>query len=158
MTKLIWALVCRRVLTDKETNTVSYIDGIEELKALKLPSACPPLVVGTLWKRDANDKTLTMRVRVSMGDKEVLTFEAPEIAMSGLRHRVNVQMGGFPIDDAGELTFAVEQLVGKTWKETARVPVDIQVAEGSKADGTSDAGRKVPRKNRRSKRTKRPSK
>jgi hypothetical protein len=158
MAKLIWAVICRRVLTDKETNTVSYIDGIEELKAAKLPSPCPPVVIGTLWRRNATQNSLSIRVRVIAGDSEVLVFEAPEIAMSATRHRVNIQLGGFPIDREGELSFVLEQRVEKAWLEVGRVPVDVQLVAASSSTRNAKKPTKKTTKNATKSRKKRSTK
>ncbi len=131
MPRLIWAVLCQRILVDRETNSVSYIETIEGLDATQLPLSAPPMTLGTLWKRQSEDDVLRMRVRIEApGDKKALSHELPEYPFGpNPRIRVNVYLGGVLIREPGEHHIIVEQRVGQEWREEVRIPLDVALVQ-----------------------------
>lgn len=128
MPRLMWALLCQRVITDRDTNSVSYIDGVESLAAVQLPSPLPPLMIATVWMRKRRSESLRMRVRVlSPKSEEIVSYEVPTKLDfdDQKRQRVNINIGGLTIAAEGEYEVAIDQYVSKTWREEARVPLEI---------------------------------
>ncbi len=129
MAKLQWALTCQRVITDRETNTVSYIDAIEELSFTQLPFPFPPIYVATLWKRDVVGEAID--VRLSFRDtegNEINQFTQHLSDSTAIRHRLNVVIGGFTINKPGEYHVLVEQRVKRSWRLEADLGVNVSQA------------------------------
>lgn len=127
---LQWALLCTRVIIDQETNAASYIDAIEALGAPGFPAPLPPVCVATLWRRETEQDTLVMRVRVQdPSGQTILSFQPDSpIVLTKKRHRLNVILGGVPIQQPGEFLVVVEQQAREkpeTWRQEHILPLDI---------------------------------
>lgn len=140
MPRLMWALLCQRVITDREANSVSYIEAAEALLAASLPSPLPQIFLGTVWLRKKSGDVLRMRLKVLAPDGgEVVTRELPEVPFDEKkRHRLNVNLAGMPVEKTGEYEFVVEQKVGRAWREEARVPLEILLNAGATEFDASD--------------------
>jgi hypothetical protein len=131
MAQLMWALACARVLTDRESNTVTYIEAIEGISVPAPGFPCPLFFVGTDWKRTA-DTVAPVRVRVrilSPGGSEILGAQIPDFyfAEGARHHRINLQVGGFPLTESGEYYITGELFSGDTWVPAFHLPIDIEV-------------------------------
>jgi hypothetical protein len=141
MPTLQWALTCNRVITDGETNSVSYIDALEAFAVSSFPIPFPPICVATLWRRKSSRDILHPRLRIeNPSGKTIQTFEpSTPTPLSKQRHRLNVILGGAPIESPGEYHIVIEQRVGKSWRVAQTLPIDIsQLA-------TDDTERKEPK-------------
>jgi len=127
MAKLLWAVTCQRVLTDSDTNSVSYIEAVEQLSIPTLPFQFPPFTLGTLWKRDRVGEPLTMRVEIVNPEGRVIAgLEPPTGAAEGaVRQRVNLVLSGVPIDAYGEYVIRVLQKEGGAWRTEAELVLDV---------------------------------
>jgi len=127
MAKLLWAITCQRVLTDAETNSVSYIEAVEQLSVPALPFQFPPFTLGTLWKRTRLGEALAMRVEIINPDgREIAGLEPPTGAADGaVRHRINLVLAGVPIDAYGEYVIRVLQKEGGGWHPEAELVLDV---------------------------------
>jgi hypothetical protein len=127
---LQWALICSRVITDTDTNSVSYIDAVEAFAVPSFPVPFPPVCVSTLWSRESEGDTLRVRVRLyDPSGKMIQSFEPNSpIPLVLKRHRLNVIFAGAPIDAPGEFQIVIEQQNGKTaqaWKREHVLPIDV---------------------------------
>lgn len=130
MPRLMWALLCERIITDAETNKVSYIDATEELVATELPMPLPDLFVGTVWSRTKLDEKVRMRVRlVSPTQEELVNFEIPALEMRHERHRINLNLRGVPMAAVGTYEVIVEQLARTKWHVASNIPLQISLNE-----------------------------
>jgi len=127
MAKLLWALACQRVITDQESNSVSYIDAVEQLSVPKLPFQFPPFTVATLWKREKRGEKINMRLGVfGPDDKTIVDFEPePGESETALRHRMNLTLGGLPITAAGQHRIEVQQKVKGKWRTEGELQIDV---------------------------------
>ena len=126
MADLIWAIACQRVLTDKETNSVTYVEAVEEFSVPRLPFPFFPVTVGTLWRREKAGENLVTRFSVrSPGGEKLIDVEPKVSDNTSLRHRVNVVLGGFQMQETGRYEFVIEQKSGKKWKEMGRLPIEV---------------------------------
>lgn len=131
MPTLQWALICRRVITDQDTNSVSYIDLVEGLTAAQLPLPLPPIMLATLWRRESHKDVLQMRVRVeSPKQKNLGSFDIPaeQFPPHIRRQRVNISLEGLPIEEAGDYWIIIDHKTGDDWGEVYRIPLEVQVA------------------------------
>ncbi len=127
MAKLLWALICSRVLIDQQTNNVSYIDAIEQFAVPSFPYVFPPIALAMLWWRDRGEEQLNVRVRLfDPGKKMLMSYKPdPPLAMVKPRHRVHLNLAGAPINGPGRHHLMIEQFVAKKWQEQTSVPIEV---------------------------------
>lgn len=133
MAKLVWALLCQRVIIDAQTNLVSYIDALDAVAVNKFPLSAPPIMVGTLWQRGA-EKKLEMRVQVYAPSGALLRmFEALPLDFQPehKRARINCVVAGFDIAEPGRYEFGIETRDKGKWIEVHRVPFDVDSVQTS---------------------------
>jgi hypothetical protein len=130
MPKLLWALICQRVITDQITNSVSYIDVIEEFAVPEAPFPFPPFVVSSLWERESANDSMHVRIRIVGPDGQVVTsFNTEEpVLFPNLRHRINVTLGGGRVTKSGKHSVLIENKRGTKWQKAWEVPVHVRVA------------------------------
>lgn len=130
MARLLWALTCQRVITDQDSNNVSYIDAIEQITVPGIPAVfAAQLCVSSLWMRDRDRELLVVRHRlVAPSGKEVSTFRSEPMEMSKPRYRVNLVLGGFHIGEEGEYRFEIDAEVAGKWKTVSVLPVAVAIA------------------------------
>lgn len=126
----VWSVICQRVIIDRESNAVSYIDVIEGFRAAEFPVSLPPMSVSTLWLRDEPSEALDVRIRViGPSKKPVFSFEPSEpIKLTKKRHRLNIILGGIEAEEPGEYRIHVERKSNGRWKKEAIVPIDLTLA------------------------------
>jgi len=123
MAKLLYGLIVQRILTDRETNSVSYIELVDGFNVPALPVALPPFSVGTAWEPMEDETDLHVRVTFLGSDNKAITgpTEVPGQRFQGRnRHRVNVNFVGVPVAVAGDYFVSVEQKRGDEWIEEDR--------------------------------------
>lgn len=130
MPKLVWAVTCKTILTDTESNSVSYVEAIHGLTARKLPSRLPKVMLGTVWKSSKDNDLLRMRLRVDAPDgSELVAMELPEHKFVHPYQRLNVNLASLEVPEAGEYSIVVERFTRRRWSEEARVPFSIKMAD-----------------------------
>jgi hypothetical protein len=138
----LWrSLLCRRVITDRTTNTATYIDAVEAFGMLRFPGPFPPVYVVTVWHREGDGDVLQARLRVmSPSGKELFLFSLPEQALTTDLHRHNVGLGGFNLEEAGEHRVVVEQRVGGEWREVRSLPFFVELVEAQAMKPSAEPG------------------
>lgn len=130
MAKLVWGLLCQRVIVDQDSNTASYIDTVEELHFPSFPGVAPPVTVALLWERgDVGEVLVTRLTWKAPGAKKNPSFSPPEVEMPQSRHRMNVVVGGLPVKGPGRYEMVVDLRVRDRWKRVASLPVEVSSAE-----------------------------
>lgn len=126
MAKLVWAVLCERVIVDQDTNQVSYIDLTEALQARSLPSGLPRLFAATLWAREEEAEELQVRFRLLPpgSTKAITEFETEAITLNK-RQRINLNLQGAPVTVEGEHTVTVDYWDGQRYRTAARLPLFI---------------------------------
>ncbi len=79
MPTLQWALTCQRVITDSETNSVSYIDALEAFAVSRFPIPFPPVCVSTLWRREGARDRLHVRLRIQDPAGKIISSFEPDL-------------------------------------------------------------------------------
>ena len=141
MAKLVWALLCQRVIIDQQTNFVSYVDALDSVAIPKFPIKAPPLFVSTIWQRD-KEARLEMRVRAfAPGGEKLTEVEANplEFAPHHRRARMTVGLAGFDLTGPGRYEFAVDTRDGGKWVEVQRVPFDVDLSVAAKPSSVAPA-------------------
>lgn len=141
MVKLIWALLCERLITDSETNSVTYVDAVESVTAKQLPANLRPLSLCTLWKGESQEDELVVGLHiVSPTGKEILSYQTPPSMFKDVtRNRVNFDLGGLPIEEVGEHTFVIERLAGDEWIEEAELPLEVDLREEESSEKSAES-------------------
>ena len=132
--KLLWGVLCSRIITDSETNTVSYIDCIEEIQVPSLPFNIPVCSIGSLWEKTANNGHLKVRIiaeEPSGQSKQI--FETDDLEVTKDRHRLNFLLNGFPLKNVGKYNFKIEMLEGRQWKLIFEVGFKVNINNKKKA-------------------------
>lgn len=132
MPKLIWAVLCKRILVDKDTNSVSFIDLVDGLGARELPAGLPQLYVGTEWAREVEGERLKVRFRLLPpgGKNPIVSYETEEIKLKP-RHRINLNLQGAQTKAPGEYTVTVDYWASSRYRTLARIPLLISLIEPS---------------------------
>lgn len=129
MAKLIWAVLCQRILLDQDTQFLSYIDVVDGVALPSFPNVAPLILVGTLWQLEEAPPPLEVRIRLYTPDGSLLMESnpcAPEIKPEHKRMRIGIGLAGFPLASPGRYEFGVEQHVNGQWIEATRVPFDVE--------------------------------
>lgn len=127
MPKLHWSLLCQQAIIDKNTNSASYLNTVEELGIESFPSQLPPITVATIWrKEETENEEIRMRVRITGPLPEPITFEANETFGDFKRYRINRGLGGIPVEESGTLNFHIEHYDEGEWNTRWRIPVGIR--------------------------------
>lgn len=128
MASFIWAVICQQIITDRETNAVSYINALEAIALGRFPTQLPPLYVATLWQKTAENDKVEMRIKVYAPDGSTVHTEDGPIAKFGKefrRYRVNMLVVGASAPKPGVYQYAVEQKQGGAWREVAKYPLEV---------------------------------
>lgn len=134
MSRHLWSVLCQSVITDRETNSVSYINSIEEITAVQLPVRLPLVFVGTLWQKDDKGSDLEVRVRILAPDGRDIreTTFGPQ-PFRQLRWRLNFGFEGAQLEGVGEYSFVIEHKIAKEWSEATRLPLAVKLQTQAKS-------------------------
>ena len=131
MPRLVRSLLCKRIITDRESNDVTFIDCVEQLAPKQLPAPLPRLFLATLWKSD-EDEQAAPELRVTFigpNRRKVFSQEFPpiEIEPKHSSHRVNIDLQGAPVKAYGEHSVRIEVRSGGAmrWTKVADLPLEI---------------------------------
>jgi len=129
MPKHLWSVPCQMVLTDQETNAVSYIGAIEGFMIPETPFPFPPIFVGTVWMRQSDDDAVEMRLRVLSPSNDILFTKAHprKVFEDFFRYRINIRFGGFDMTEGGMHHVLVEHREEGNWVEDTRLPIHVEV-------------------------------
>jgi len=126
--KHVWSVLCERVITDENTNTISYFTCIERLNVLKLPATVPLITLGVLWEKSGKlDEELSFRLTFVRPDdvKEKLFNELHVV--KAIRHRTSLVLNGMLINKYGTYALVLEMKKSNKWvvvSETSFVVVE----------------------------------
>jgi hypothetical protein len=119
--------LCQNIITDAETNVVSYIITIDSIATQELPAKIPFLAIGTSWEKDTGPDIVehfAIRI-VHLSPRELpkTLLETNSIAVKSYRHRMNFLLNGFTFEDAGLHHLNIEAKIDGIWTDTASIPV-----------------------------------
>ncbi len=133
MIKHVWSVLCRELITDHETNSVSYINCVERIQAGELPLTLPPCWLGTLWRRHSSEDQL-LQVRILLLDPEQhrkSVFQSQEVMVETPNMRFNIRIIGLTLESEGTHSFVIQQRVRNRWKRATEIPLDVALADAS---------------------------
>jgi hypothetical protein len=130
MAKLLWGVLCLRIITDQETNNISYIDAVEAIRAPHFPFQLPVMTLGLLWRREEPNEELRIRFQPTLsGGGQSDLLELPNYIMDKDNLRTNIRFGGHEATQAGSMDLKVEQLVSGEWLEAYNLSIPITQIE-----------------------------
>lgn len=124
MIRLVWSILCREILTDRETNSVSYIHGIEEGAAAVLPTRIAPVSLGTLWEMDGAEPE-PFAARVALGTpsgREISLLQTGALSFTNPRHRLHFRLQGLHLTEFGRHEIRLDYAQGSHWLRAATMP------------------------------------
>lgn len=141
MIKHVWSVLCTDVISDRERNTVSYINCVEHLKAPQFPATLFPLYLAIMWEAEPTEAESQgperLRMKVThvdpQGSKKKL-FESPEVPVEWPKLRTNVRLVDVQVTQPGIHRLHVHQKNGGRWKKVADIPFSVRLEE--KVEGT----------------------
>lgn len=127
----LWGVLCQRVITDRETNSVSYIDAVEAISVPDTPGEVPPLTLALMWRREQESELFQLRFQIfAPGTGEIRSLETDEFRLQSLHHRTNFQFTGVPVNEPGDLVIFVDQMIDGNWRRAYNISVPVVLAEG----------------------------
>lgn len=131
MIRNVWSVLCRDIITDQETNSVTYVRCIEEGSSSVMPVRIGPVFLGTLWEK-TGDEAETARFRVmlvSPDKKSLLVLRTRPLVMDRPRHRLHFRVNGLDFTEFGVYMLLLEFSGNGQWKPGARLPILIRELE-----------------------------
>lgn len=149
----VWSVLCRRAITDKETNQMTLVDSIEHIgvtldsdQPLTAHDEDPERKIGikleatliSYWVRSENDAPEKGICRVSLlGPNRVTIGREMTMAIDltkKRRMRTQLTLEGLPFTGLGRYNFLVEmEDADGDWKTAARVPYEVELDPSSSA-------------------------
>ncbi|MCK9594217.1 MAG: hypothetical protein PHH68_01030 [Candidatus Omnitrophica bacterium] len=129
MIKNIWTVLASNIITDKETNMVSYVNCIEIVITKGLPAKMPTIGIGTLWEKETDqDNSLMVKITlISPSGKIKDVFKTDSIPLPVRRHRLNIIAGNLVAEEEGEYKIRVEVMGLDKWIIANEVPFVVTV-------------------------------
>jgi hypothetical protein len=132
MIRNVWSILCRDILTDQETNAVTYIQSIEEGAAVALPTLISPVSIGTLWEKDSDQEEMLLARVVfaypSGVEKQLL--QTRELTISRQHQRLHFKINGLPVAEFGRHEVRVEIRQNGQWHTVSRLPLVVKKLAG----------------------------
>jgi len=129
-----YALAAVRVLHDSESNRMSAIDLMEELRATSFPILIPRMSLVWNLRRDTTDADqFEAVVALSIGDRVLHEFSINVDFQGGPFTRATLTIGGFAIAEPGTLV--------ATWRAPGVEPVSYRIDVVAEPGVVDEAGR-----------------
>jgi len=141
MIENVWCVLCKDIVTDSQTNLISYLNCFEGISVSKLPGNLLPFSIGTLWIKDSDEvEVLKVRVRSftpSGTEKEL--FESQDMEMKKKKHRFNLVIEGFSVNEEGTYKFMVEYYNKEKWEVVKKLQLGVNISK--KLDNQANVGK-----------------
>jgi hypothetical protein len=146
MIEHVWSVLCSRAILDRDTNSVSLIDIVEEItiQGPVLPSEeggtsafTITMALVSLWRRDPEDQPTKGQARVLLfapNGEPLKEFSVYSIDLSEkLRMRAFGNIPVFPFRGPGSYHFSIQLQDEREeeWKEVASIPLRLIVTTPS---------------------------
>ena len=136
MIRNVWSVLCRDIITDQETNSVTYVRCIEEGAAAEVPVKIGPIFLGTLWeKQGEEEESVQFRVGIVTPDGSArILLQTKTMALNRPRHRLQFRINTLEVVSCGVHYVLVEYSQGEKWKRAVRIPVLIRQVQKQEPD------------------------
>ena len=125
MIKHIWSLICQNIIVDRNTNSISYINCLEELTVPPLPVDFS-LSLGIFTHIDPIE-VFKIRIRLKKPDgtiKELIVTE--DYKLKTKKNRINFILG-ITFDSSGEYHFLIDIKTDNVWESFNEIPLEVKV-------------------------------
>lgn len=147
MIRHVWSVLCRSSSIDRDANSLSLFDTLEEVTSLEPitePRTAPiPFQMVTLWARANPSQPTRGRVRVfALNPGEVEPHDPVILQVDLTQHtrlRQRINFGGLRVMQAGikEFQVQVEDEDGN-WATVSSVPLEIKTPDPTSASGIEE--------------------
>ena len=144
--KVVWAILCKDTIVNRDTNNMTLVEVIEELNVVASPpqgtpvpelgfSAVLDLHLVSLWVRtepSVPEKGQARFKAVTPKGREVVTAEAEVDLTEGPRLRADGHLleSPFPFSDDGTYFFKIEMRTPESdWEEVYELPLWVQIQD-----------------------------
>lgn len=127
MIRNVWSVLCRDIITDQETNSVTYVRCLEEGAAAQLPVRIGPVFLGTLWEKTGS-QTETVQFRVLLitpGQERQTVLQTQAVVLDRPRQRLHFRINALNLNEFGAYMLVVMFTAAEKWETAAQLPVFI---------------------------------
>ena len=130
----IWSVLCRTAITDKDRNTLSLIETMEQINFAaegEVEGLPYEASIVSMWWRSKDDISEIAHERLiilSPNREPIITSPMQEINLKDYRRSRNtLNFSGLPFRGNGVYRFVIQlsEDEGKNWKDVASVPLEI---------------------------------
>ena len=126
MPRLVYALLCKDLLVDKESSSTSFIRTVEHASVRKLPTRLPTIYVGSLWELQDAKSPFSVALQLISPDGTSDTLGMQEVRPEAtLLHKLNFQLPGLTVKQTGLHFVAVSLKDDDDWHQVATLPLYI---------------------------------
>ena len=139
--KVLWAILCQNAVIDRDTNTVSLFNVVEEVTVPVAPpsgdiSMLPGVVPATfelviLWSRSETDEPELGMGRIALISPDSTSSTPHELNIDltqYLRWRSRIKFPGLPITGEGTYTFQIEfKSESSDWVQVFELPLRVAI-------------------------------
>jgi hypothetical protein len=131
MIRNVWTVLCRDIITDQESNSVSYLRCIEEGAAAQLPIQIGPVFLGTLWEKMVNGPaSVSFRMAlISPAQKHQAILQTRPIVLDQPRHRLHFRLNALRLEEFGNHMLLLDFRQAGKWETAASLPLLIREVE-----------------------------
>ncbi|SKA85573.1 hypothetical protein SAMN02745704_01894 [Paucidesulfovibrio gracilis DSM 16080] len=103
--ELVYALLCRDVIVDRESGSASFIRAFEHGTVPSLPATVPSCFIVTLWETGPNSSGFTIGLSLVAPDGTETDLGSNQVQPTGATlHKVNFQLPGLNVSQEGRHT------------------------------------------------------
>ncbi len=128
MIRNVWSVLCRDIITDQETNSVTYVRCIEEGSATGVPVSIGPIFLGSLWEKEGEkEESFRFRIVLVRPDRTARALlQTNFMVLDRPRHRLNFRINTLDITSFGIHYVVVEYGRDEKWNRAGRIPLLIR--------------------------------
>jgi hypothetical protein len=143
MIKHCWSILCQNIITDAESNVVSYVLSIDNVVTQELLVKIPFFAIGTSWEKNTGPdvvENFAIRINhVSPARGSTTLGETGDITVQSHRHRMNFVLNGFSFNESGVNRFNIVAKLNGIWAEVASLPVLVVLNPSINTAGRQNA-------------------
>lgn len=144
MIKHIWSVLCRRSITDKETNNISILNVFEQLEVnatikkdekKKLEQVNIPIEyeIVSMWFRENSNEKIKADVEIVVinpnGKTEKTFLQKFEMPPGMRRMRSKIRIFGLTINNSGDYIFRIriKEANQKEYQDVTNLPLEVKI-------------------------------
>ena len=139
--KNIWSVVCEKSIIDRDTNSITLFNSLEELdinysgegkiKKTKIKNIPISFEIASLWfdENIKNDRKFEIVLEILDPNNKIINKSVQEcvIEKGKKRLRIIAKLNGFSIVGSGLYKIIVKYKYGQTIKTASEIPLDVKI-------------------------------